>query len=246
LNEDCGWEYPFTLTCWDKDFGDCCEDNFSAILLNLSETHNMSSIYPCCWDVLVTNIPQYTCDIGSLIIYNSNDLNVPLYSVTENPVDFNGSYGRIFTRFCLPQAIGGDTELDLTIVFKDRNGIPICSTTVDATCPGVNRFDPPFQPKIISLNENSTLENDSEITILPNPSNGSIEILIPNIESVVGIKVNDIKGNIVFNSNFEKSGIKSNKYIIDLNNTTTLPSGIYLLEIVYTNRTEIKKFSVVK
>lgn len=80
-------------------------------------------------------------------------------------------------------------------------------------------IEEPIEPRI-------KLEKNNLVKIFPNPSNGLINIILPNFVKTYSISLSSIDGKIVYNQEHTNSS---------LINITNLNSGLYLYRIVLDN-----------
>jgi hypothetical protein len=85
-----------------------------------------------------------------------------------------------------------------------------------------------FQFDVVASNEKILIEND--ISVVPNPASDFINIILPDERVIGNLEILDLFGRVVFNS-------KSNTL-----NVSSLPNGIYILNIEAEGDTFQKKF----
>ena len=98
-----------------------------------------------------------------------------------------------------------------------------------------------WNPKFITTGIASINNDNLNINIYPNPSNGKYNILFGSeINENPNIEVLDILGKSVYKSNINLSNNKN--YILNLENK----SGLYIVQITFKNSTLIRKISLIK
>ena len=90
----------------------------------------------------------------------------------------------------------------------------------------------------ISIDGTVNIENNnnSEIIIYPNPTNGIINIILPDNKFIANLEISDITGKIIYSQQ-----LKNKKNIIDLSN---YKSGIYFATIIFNNSVVNTKFII--
>ncbi len=92
-------------------------------------------------------------------------------------------------------------------------------------------------PPVVVANENFTFQN---LTIAPNPSNGNFNVKFDSgTNNKINIAVNDIRGRIVYENNYQNTGFFSEN--LELNN---IQKGIYLVTIKDGEKQIVKKIIV--
>jgi len=100
-----------------------------------------------------------------------------------------------------------------------KNPVTLCAETASMTI----YFD--FNLCGIGVEETSALSKN--ISVLPNPSNGLINIEFKDLEGMIDISISDIRGRVVFT----KSNVNIRNNFTKSLDITSVPDGVYLLNI---------------
>jgi len=147
------------------------------------------------------------------------------YTIVANGVDVNG----------LPAYLHDSFSKTYTEI--PQNNSVSYSFTVDpnnAATTSSSRFEIVFSNSTLNLNTNEVLD----VTLYPNPSNGSFNIVIPNMDSTAKMEVFNTLGQSVFVSTLSHSGLN----FIDTGKTLT--TGIYYVKISQARKNVIKKLII--
>jgi hypothetical protein len=89
------------------------------------------------------------------------------------------------------------------------------------------------EPPVLGLSEKR-----SDFTVYPNPANNLLYIKSEKIGGNVAMKLSTLSGQIVLNQSFTAN---ASELSVPVNQ---IPSGLYILEIAYNNKKEVKKISI--
>jgi len=78
------------------------------------------------------------------------------------------------------------------------------------------------------------------VSFYPNPSNGSIEVVLENVKAGTVLSISDMIGNEVYKTIFNSNSINQN-LSIDL---SALPKGIYLFGVSNGNQKRVQKLII--
>ena len=222
--------------------------SWSSNVTGSHSTANTSIIYPGTYDVTVTNSQGCTATDELVAAYASGTTATANFNV---PSEICQNIGATFT----------NTSSDTTNFTSTWNFGQGVDSIVNGTTPTYTYTNTGTYPVSLTIKNSAgcafgitqtvTVLNcvgiqdvafDNAISILPNPSNGSVNITINNVDKDVTLTVYNVVGEVVKSFATTQSSAVFNK-ALDL---STLSNGTYLVKIQSGSKTATKKLVITK
>lgn len=237
LNESfvgCNRKFSFHLDCASiiDSASNCCDN------IDLSVNHYIES-FPdlCCTDIILNPTDSIHCIYGIDFNIAGND-QINYVRKDTIPLVLGVNLDTLFT-YCAPYAsclppLTAENYVKRKITFRGKNDEIICEDTVSILicCDIINDPGDPGSG-LNKTNNNFIKNNDTQFSVIPNPTDGNLQLLIKNLANEI-IDINIINQDSQVLKTFSHIQINNQTEEINLN-INELTAGAYIVHISNSN-----------